>query len=68
MPYLDRLDLDIDKVKVTIQDSLIIKAERIDKSKTYKSIEKLNSDLDGDEFLELKLRNSSKDYSFWFFY
>lgn len=32
------------------------------KSETYRSIEKLNDDIGGDEFLELKLKNSSSDY------
>ncbi len=36
----------------------------IDKSSTYKSIEKLNKNLGGDEFLELKLKNMSIDYEY----
>jgi len=62
IPELTELNLDVDKIMITISDETINKSKKIIKSTTYKSLEQLNKDLGGDEFLELKLKNMPKNF------
>jgi len=64
IPELTELNLDIDKIMITISDEIINNSKKINKSTTYKSLEKLNKDLGGDEFLELKLKNMAKNFKY----
>jgi len=64
IPALIELNLDVDKIMITISDDIINKSKKINKSTTYKSLEQLNKDLGGNEFLELKLKNMPKDFRY----
>lgn len=63
IPYLDNLDLSLDKIDIIIDDA-ILENKKNDKSETYKKLEKLNTQLGGNEFLQLKLKNTPKDYEY----
>lgn len=62
IPYFDELNLGVDRVDVYIDDNVIQGLNN--KSDTYKNIEKLNDELGGDEFLELKLKNMPKNFKY----
>lgn len=64
LPQLDKLDLNVDKILVNIDDNIIYNSRKVQQNHTYKELKKLNNDLHGNQLVKQIMSHISFNYEY----